>query len=177
MRIGNASILLGLLTLGAGCGATAIAPGPVDPLDPPPLEAPSRFVGTWLVEETVAHATYFATLYEFGEDGSVTLLEDLSFDAGITYPEVGWAGSRYLVCFFGHQWRSEDDVELEIDGRCTDDETRPIRIAFDPDPSGNSEGVGVRLVSVGGDTQMWSEPGWGWHFIKCEDDRANCTPW
>ncbi len=182
MRVRERTIrrgLLGLLLLGAGCGATAVAPAPILPVDPPPIVEPSRFTGTWLVEETVAHATYFAALYEFAEDGSLTLLENFSYDLGVSYPQVGWAGNLYLVCEFGERWRSEDDRLLEIDGACSDEVTRPIQIAFETEPDRNTEraGASVRLVSVGGDTQMWSEPPWGWHFIKCQPDRSNCQPW
>ena len=165
------------ILLGTGCGATAIAPGSTVPGEPPLVEPTSRFVGTWLVEETVAHATYFATLFEFGEDGSVTLLEDRSYDIGESYPMVGWAGNLYLVCTFGEQWRSDDDIHLEIDGACSDEVVRPIRIVFETEPSGNAAGATVRLHSVGGDQQMWSEPVWGWHFIKCAPDLANCQGW
>lgn len=171
MRFRHAAVLV--ILLGSGCGATAIAPGAAPPL----LDPESRFVGTWLVEETVPHATYFASLYAFGEEGSVTLLEDLSYDQGIVYPEVSWAGNAWIVCTFGERWWADDAVHLEVEGVCSDELARPIRIAFDPEASGNTEGVGVRLVSVGGDTQMWSEPGWGWHFIKCAPDLSNCQGW
>lgn len=146
---------------------------PVEPSEPTPPPS-SRFTGTWLIEETVPHATYFASMWEFAEDGSLALVQDFSI-GGPGYPTVSWSGNLDNTCSFGDQWFSPDDQTLQVTGLCTFGAGQ-IEIVFDADEAANAMSVTPTSLSVDGDADLWVEPAWGWHFVKCEGDFSNCEP-
>ncbi|MFT7521630.1 MAG: hypothetical protein ACI9MC_003781 [Kiritimatiellia bacterium] len=159
----------------AACSPTQAVFG--DPATDDPDVQGARFVGTWLVEETVAHATYFAATWRMDADGGLQLVEDHSIGDGLGYPSVSWAGDAYVVCVFGERWTSSDDVVLSVVARCNDDIERTVDLRFSADSSGDADGISPEALSVDGEQLMWREPVWGWRFFKCEGDEANCDPW
>jgi hypothetical protein len=175
--------LLLTASLVSGCLGQAVLldQRPFDDPDVPPVETTeptalpqSRFTGTWLIEETMPHATYFASMWEFADDGRLTLVQDFSV-GGPGYPTVSWAGNLDNACSFGDRWSSPDDQTLQVTGLRTFGSGQ-IEIVFDADQAGNAMSVTPTSMSVDGDTDMWSEPAWGWHFVKCEGDFSNCAP-
>lgn len=160
-------------------GACAPAIAEVEPTSPPaedPAVDTARFVGTWLVEETMPHATYFASKWRFADDGSLSLVEDFSFGGGL-YPSVSWTGDKEILCTFGGRWSSPDDRTVRIDTLCSDAEVRVLELTFATDSAGNAVGIEPESMRVDGDEAGWSAPVWGWRFFKCDGDGANCDPW
>ena len=90
------------LVLGACAPVLAeVEPAPTPGVEPvEPIEHSARFVGTWLVEETVPHATYFASSWRLSEDGSLTLVDDFSVGGGL-YPGVSSEDEPGILCGFG----------------------------------------------------------------------------
>lgn len=129
------------------------------------VEGSARFAGPWLVEETMPHATYGASAYELGVDGSLTL----TWDAGILGIPQGHVRSPDLSvrCLFGDTWTSAGDL-LVIAGNCTDGTERSIELAFTSDPASNASGAIVVIDEVGQE-RGWQPPQWGWMLRKCAD--------
>ena len=132
----------------------------------------SRFVGPWLVEETMPHATYGASSYELQSDGSLTLI----WDAGILGIPQGHVrnSDRSITCVFGDAWTSSDAVLL-IDGKCSDDLARTIELELTSPASSNASGATVEIKSVAGE-DGWQPPQWGWSLRKCADVQSCRTP-
>lgn len=135
-------------------------------------ESSNRFVGPWLVEETMPHATFGASAYELHADGSLTL----AWDAGIIGIPQGHVRSPDLsiTCRFGDAWTSSDDELLVIAGNCTDGVDRPIELDFVSSPASNASGAIVRIEEVGRE-RGWQPPQWGWALSKCADVET-CRP-
>ena len=149
-------IALALMVVCGGCAVDT--DGEIAP------DSAERFVGSWFVEETEAHALYAASSYQLHQDGSVELI----WDAGWYQVPQGYVLSPDLSvqCLFGAEWMSWSDDRLLIVGNCSDDMERLIDLAFVSDPSGNAAGATVDIQEVGGEAG-WLPPQWGWSFRKC----------
>ncbi|MGE0871549.1 MAG: hypothetical protein AB7P03_23520 [Kofleriaceae bacterium] len=147
------SILVSCLVI-LGCGDAGV-------------EHSSRFVGTWAVEETVAHAEYGAAIYELDADGGVvrTLVTPW-----YPYPRVSREGDPTLTCEPASTWHSVEHL-LVLQGACSDGNARDIAIEFVTDTMQNIEAGTVELKTVDGDAG-WREPMWGWSFTRCVE--ATC---
>ncbi|MGE0547338.1 MAG: hypothetical protein AB7O24_08935 [Kofleriaceae bacterium] len=149
MRSILASCILASCILVVGCSDTKV-------------EHASQFVGTWAIEETVAHAENGAAVYELGADGGVTrtFVTD-----GYPYPQVSSDDPQTITCVPGSAWHSIDDL-LVLEGACSDGIVRDIAIQFVSDDMQNLDGGTVELQSVDGESS-WREPMWGWSFTRC----------
>ncbi|MBA3502586.1 MAG: hypothetical protein M4D80_26570 [Myxococcota bacterium] len=130
-----------------------------------PESGSARFVGPWLVEETMPHATYGASAYELRADGTLAL----TWDAGIIGISQGHVRSpdRSITCEFGGTWTSIGAL-LVIDGDCSDGVARAIELELTSSPSSNASGATVVIRDVG-EEPGWQPPQWGWALRKCAD--------
>ena len=130
----------------------------------PPSDS-TRFVGPWLVEETMPHATYGASAYELHADGTLTM----TWDAGIIGIPQGHVRSpdHSITCAFGGTWTSTGAL-LVIDSECSDGIDRAIELELTSPASSNASGATVVIRDVG-DEPGWQPPQWGWALRKCAD--------
>ncbi len=132
-----------------------------------------RFVGDWIIDQP-SHAGYEASVYRFGADGSLELLEtcdvtgaDPDYVTGTVAHELG-----PLRCDFDADWWASDSSTLRVGGACTDGQRREIALRFDSPASANAEGATVSVVDVDGETG-WDHRAFAWRWIKCPAE--GCT--
>lgn len=131
-----------------------------------------RFVGQWAVEQPF-HAGYEASWYTFHQDGRLTLDRNCSFDGleGLTGFVNDPEQTRW--CWFGDAWSGQGDSTLAIDGTCDDGVAREIVLGFPDDQAMNTIGVGVEVLSVGGE-EGWGHYSFEWRWVKCTPG-ADCV--
>ncbi len=141
-----------------------------------------RFIGRWVLDEPW-RVPYEATRYNFTENGLVRVEKTITNGSAAPMVElqVGQVcqscpghddddacciedGPR---CQFGARWRSDGPRVLGVDGLCTDDVAREIRLDFDaPVEWDHAPGQSVDVLSVGGEGG-WIHASRQWRFLKC----------
>lgn len=127
-------------------------------------ELSERFVGNWLLHETVPHALDGATTYQLAANGTLELLWDLAYYerpfAHVVSPDES------ISCFLGTHWQSEGDDTLILEGDCSDGESRDIVLHFSSQSTQNLSGATTEILHVGNESG-WTPPRNGWAFQKC----------
>lgn len=135
-------------------------------------EGSGRFVGEWMIDQPF-HAGYEASWYVFRADGRLEHVRDCAYGGPVPTGFVTDASGE-TSCLFDGTWWAPDHDTLAIDGVCSDDFAREIRLGFPTDAAGNAGGqTDVQVVSVGGETG-WVHDVFAWRWTICLE--STCEP-